>query len=256
MESPFRVPFPLWTPDYIREHAVHINTSFEHPLYSHKTLRPLTDYLQLLPFDTCEADIRTLQTIKCLLRHGADPNLANNDGNTPLHVACSRRNLPAIQLLLQHGARPNAQNKTLDTPLHELLHAGKWHSPVLLPCLKLLLEAGASVTLCNNWQFSVLNILLNHGLLEEMTFVLLHYPHMVAQELSIVDHCFYYEEMMQLLLSSGLWWNYPFPTSFRHEARELVMIYVRCRVWCTLLHVQYSHCLWDPHLLQEWISWQ
>lgn len=41
-----------------------------------------------------------------LLEHGADPNLKNNDGKTPLHLAV-QNNERVVEVLLKHGADPN-----------------------------------------------------------------------------------------------------------------------------------------------------
>lgn len=40
------------------------------------------------------------------------------DGNTPLHVACQRDDLEAVSALLSAGADPKAANNQGDTPLH------------------------------------------------------------------------------------------------------------------------------------------
>ncbi len=47
-----------------------------------------------------------------LLRHGADPNIADREGHTPLTVAVQRRHaLPEIEELLRHGADPDCRAK-------------------------------------------------------------------------------------------------------------------------------------------------
>ena len=46
-----------------------------------------------------------LSLIQTMLIHGADPNIENQDGLTPLHFAIAHRDLEVIELLLSYGAR-------------------------------------------------------------------------------------------------------------------------------------------------------
>jgi ankyrin repeat protein len=45
--------------------------------------------------------------VDVLLRHGADPNLANHDGFTPLCIASQNGHTSVVDVLLRHGADPN-----------------------------------------------------------------------------------------------------------------------------------------------------
>jgi len=55
---------------------------------------------------------------KYLLAHGADPNISDVTGATPLHTACSLGNLHLVGLLVEEGgASPNAQDDEGETPL-------------------------------------------------------------------------------------------------------------------------------------------
>ncbi|XP_011500154.1 PREDICTED: serine/threonine-protein phosphatase 6 regulatory ankyrin repeat subunit B-like [Ceratosolen solmsi marchali] len=53
-----------------------------------------------------------------LLKSGAGPNLATDDGQTPVHVAASHGNLAALKLLLEDGGDPMFKSKNGETPLH------------------------------------------------------------------------------------------------------------------------------------------
>lgn len=46
-----------------------------------------------------------------LLKSGAGPNLAMDDGQTPVHVAAQYGNLITLQLLLDDGGDPLFKNK-------------------------------------------------------------------------------------------------------------------------------------------------
>ena len=57
--------------------------------------------------------------IKILLKNGADPNITNEDGLSPLHTAVNKQNITIVKLLLKYGANPNIKSKLYQqTPLH------------------------------------------------------------------------------------------------------------------------------------------
>jgi hypothetical protein len=83
------------------------------------------------------------ERIKKLLEEGADPNIRDGDGNTPLHFAASKGCAEVARLLLRHGADPNAQDKNGETPLHVAAYWGR------VDVVRLLLEHGADPTVKN-----------------------------------------------------------------------------------------------------------
>jgi ankyrin repeat protein len=79
-----------------------------------------------------------------LLTHGADVNVQDADGDTPLHGAAQNGNVEIINLLLDKGANPNAKNKLGGTPL--MWAAVYGHDDAA----RLLLSRGANPSLKDN----------------------------------------------------------------------------------------------------------
>jgi ankyrin repeat protein len=78
------------------------------------------------------------EIVKILLDYHADPNRADNDGRTPLHDAAGRSgNKEIVQILLDYGADPNSADKYGTTPL--LLAAEYGHKEIV----QILLDYGA-----------------------------------------------------------------------------------------------------------------
>ncbi|XP_064189390.1 cyclin-dependent kinase 4 inhibitor C [Anguilla rostrata] len=50
-------------------------------------------------------------TLQVLVKHGADVNIQDNDGNLPLHLAAREGNLDVVELLIQHTAEPMRPNR-------------------------------------------------------------------------------------------------------------------------------------------------
>ena len=57
-----------------------------------------------------------IDAMHLLIEYGADVNISNDDGNTPLHAAGFYGQVNAIQLLLEAGATPNPRNNNGETP--------------------------------------------------------------------------------------------------------------------------------------------
>ncbi len=74
-----------------------------------------------------------------LVAAGADPNLANDFGMTPLSQACTNRSTAFVRLLLKAGAKPNTPIATGETPLMTCAESGS------VDAVRLLIEYGADV---------------------------------------------------------------------------------------------------------------
>src|SRR5260221_202411 len=61
---------------------------------------------------------RQVETIRCLLAHGADIHAQDKNGATPLHRAVRTRCAAAVKCFLDAGADPTIRNKPGSTPFH------------------------------------------------------------------------------------------------------------------------------------------
>ena len=59
-----------------------------------------------------------ISEVKLLLDHGADVNVKDEDGETPLFCASNNGHKEIVKLLLEHGADVNAKNNYGNSPLH------------------------------------------------------------------------------------------------------------------------------------------
>ena len=77
--------------------------------------------------------------VRSLLNEGADPNAAQGDGLSALHLAAQQGNLEVAEILLGAGANIEAETRIgAYTPLH--VASGRAHTPVV----RALLDAGAN----------------------------------------------------------------------------------------------------------------
>ena len=62
--------------------------------------------------------------VELLLENGAQPDLQDRGGQTPLSRAANKGNERMVELLLEHGAHPNLEDKDGQTPLTRAFHVG------------------------------------------------------------------------------------------------------------------------------------
>lgn len=81
---------------------------------------------------------------KFLLQRGANPNIADKNGITPLTIAASLGFVEGVEQLVKAGARIDATNAAGETPLIAAVHRRD------MPLIRLLLRNGASPDRADN----------------------------------------------------------------------------------------------------------
>lgn len=74
--------------------------------------------------------------------------IANNEGQTPLHVGCAEGHSEVVKLLLDYGANPNAVDAKGATPLHLATIGGHSH------IVKQLIDFGCDVNIVDKEGFT------------------------------------------------------------------------------------------------------
>jgi ankyrin repeat protein len=92
-----------------------------------------------------EADRNRIAAL--LLKYGARVNATIHHGETPLHEAALRNNVGLVQLLVENGADPNIQQAQGMTPLHFAFSAGEDR----LQVVRLLLRHGADSSVTDEY---------------------------------------------------------------------------------------------------------
>lgn len=95
-----------------------------------------------------------VETIKELLRRGADPSLPDYNGNSPLHIAAARSMEQVVEILLSFpGTSVDATNNSGSTPLHMACDSHTINDevkPLRLRIIRRLLEAGTEAYTIQN----------------------------------------------------------------------------------------------------------
>lgn len=98
------------------------------------------------------------EIVRCLLKHGADPNRPDNHNRSALEIAVNQEDLVTTRLLLEAGAKPNIRPGCFPPQL-PLLTAVKREN---LELVQLLLEFGADPQI-KIYDMSVLDVAINES---------------------------------------------------------------------------------------------
>ena len=143
------------------------------------------------------------ETIRKIIDHGAHVNAVNNDGATPLLLACSRAQAGSVELLLTLGADPNIADADGDTSILSAIEGycnvntmqrlvdngakvnatnNKGLTALLKACayrqmdvVKVLLEAGADPTIVDDVHYSSLHAAVDGRCSKDTLHVLIDY---------------------------------------------------------------------------------
>lgn len=99
-------------------------------------------------------------TIKNLINNGANINVQDSDGRTPIMIATYNNDVETAKILIEAGADVNIQDNMKNSPF---LYAG---AEGYLEILKLTIEAGADPTITNRYGGTALIPASEHGYVE------------------------------------------------------------------------------------------
>lgn len=88
-------------------------------------------------------DINMEMLARTLIRYGADVNIKDNEGFTPLHLAAARGDISSVKMLLDAGADHDAKTDEGDSVVYA---AAYWSHPVVI---RELLRRGANPLISN-----------------------------------------------------------------------------------------------------------
>jgi serine/threonine-protein phosphatase 6 regulatory ankyrin repeat subunit B len=102
-------------------------------------------------------EARNIEAARLFLKHGANPNVRDDTGSTPLNSACLDENEPIASLLLSFRADPNVGDDEHCTPLHHAARLGN------AKIAALLLKHGANAKLVTGDHLTAHDLALRHG---------------------------------------------------------------------------------------------
>lgn len=162
---------------------------------------------------------------RLLLNYDANPNLPDNRGSTPLHIAAWGGYHDIVNMLLTNAnrpANPNQQTVDLDTPLHCAAQHG--HTKVLT----ILLAHGANADVRNQRDESPLELAAQYGRLQAVLLLTRANPELIIPlkfECTLSHTPIHlasrngHKEVVEVLLAAGVYINIQTPNGTAlHEA--------------------------------------
>ena len=164
------------------------------------------DNKQTCLFNAIYNKTNKINTTRILLEHNADPNWSDNTGTTPLLAAFTIDDNvimeAVIKLLLKHGANPNKLARAQITPLTYVIR--KKNSKDALTYVKLFMEYGADLNIADNSNSNALNdyIIYRHD--SDELFKLLLDNTINVNCISSSHLCLFSNKHIKMLLDYGL----------------------------------------------------
>ena len=144
---------------------------------------------------------------RLLLERGADVNLPDSKGCTPVFTACQRGHFPLVRLLVgQYGADINMKTRWGESPLIALIRFNKYSS-LQIDMVQYLIERGADIN-SNNEGLTALHRCFRNADAERARLLLEHDASLTAMYKNGRNALFYaiergYVDMTRLFLKNG-----------------------------------------------------
>jgi len=119
----------------------------------------------------------SISAVRILVDAGVNPNLADKQGNTPLHLAISNHNEDMVTYLLNNGADKNA--KVVDSQMTPLMVAVTWQA---YDIVGRLVEAGVDVNIPDKNKQTPLHKAVNIGDERLVRTLIAHHADILARD--------------------------------------------------------------------------
>jgi ankyrin repeat protein len=114
------------------------------------------------------------ETIECLLDCNPDVTMADKEGTTPLHLAALNNKIKFIKALIERGANINARDKVYQATPFLMAVLSKWHQNDM-EVFKCLLENGADINARDGYGTTALHVVVESLCKKYSTLTLLEY---------------------------------------------------------------------------------